>query len=112
MAEDGLSSITPAGSLRLAANVGPVYALGECEIDLARRELRLHGSPVPLGGRAFEITAVLAEAAGRLVTKDELMSRIWPGVFVGNNTLQVHISAVRRALGELGMLKTEFGRGY
>jgi hypothetical protein len=47
MAEDGLSSITPAGSLRLAANVGSVYALGECEIDLARRELRLHGSPVP-----------------------------------------------------------------
>ena len=41
------------------------------------------------------------------------MSRIWPGVFVGNNTLQVHISAVRRALGEHGgMLKTEFGRGY
>ena len=66
----------------LAATIGPVYASGACEIDLARRELRILGSPVPIGGRAFEIIEVLVQSAGEVVTKDELMNRIWPGAVV------------------------------
>src|SRR5262249_27384926 len=77
----------------------PIYASGACEIDLARRELRVLGSRVPVGGRALEIVEVLAQSAGELVTKDELMSRIWPGAIVAENTLQVHVAAVRKALG-------------
>jgi non-specific serine/threonine protein kinase len=97
----------------LAAGDRPVYASGECEIDLARRELRILGSAVPIGGRAFEILEVLAQAAGELVTKDELMNRVWPGAVVMENTLQVHAAAVRKALGPYrGLLKTESGRGY
>src|ERR1700709_1043710 len=93
--------------------VRPIYASGECEIDLARRELRILGSPVPVGGRAFEIIEVLAESAGELVTKDELMDRIWPGAIVMENTLHVHAAAVRKALGpHRKLLKTESGRGY
>jgi predicted ATPase/DNA-binding winged helix-turn-helix (wHTH) protein len=96
-----------------AESTRPVYASGECEIDLARRELRVLGSPVPLGGRAFEIIEVLAQSAGELVTKDELMNRIWPGTVVMENTLQVHAAAVRKALGPYrGLLKTESRRGY
>jgi non-specific serine/threonine protein kinase len=91
----------------------PVYASGDCEIDFARRELRVRGSVVPLGGRAFEIIGVLAESAGALVTKDELMRRVWPGAVVLENTLQVHAAAVRKALGPYrALLKTESGRGY
>ena len=68
---------------------------------------------MPVGGRAFEIIEVLAQSASELVTKDELMNRIWPGAIVRENTLQVHMSAVRKALGPYrSMLKTEFGRGY
>jgi predicted ATPase/DNA-binding winged helix-turn-helix (wHTH) protein len=97
----------------LAASIQPVYASGECEIDLARRELRVLGSPVPVGGRAFEIIQVLAQSAGELVTKNELMDRIWPGAIVMENTLHVHTAAVRRALGPYrGLLKTESRRGY
>ena len=93
--------------------VRPVYASGECEIDLARRELRILGSPIPVGGRAFEIIEVLAESAGELVSKDELMDRIWPGAIVMENTLRVHTGAVRKALGQYrNLLKTESGRGY
>src|ERR1700709_1194100 len=93
--------------------VRPIYASGECEIDLARRELRILGSPVPVGGRAFEIIEVLAESAGELVTKDELMDRIWPGAIAMENTLHVHAAAVRKALGpHRKLLKTESGRGY
>src|SRR5258708_2710605 len=90
-----------------------VYASGQVEADLARRDLRLGGVPVPIGGRALEIIEVLVQAAGDLVTKDELMERVWPGAFVEENTLQVHISAVRKALGpDRGMLKNIKGRGY
>jgi DNA-binding winged helix-turn-helix (wHTH) protein len=90
-----------------------VYEFGRWELDLARRELLAHGVPVPLGGRAFQIFAVLAESAGKLVTKDELMARVWPGAVVEENTLEVHISAVRKALGsDRGTLRTSFGRGY
>jgi predicted ATPase/DNA-binding winged helix-turn-helix (wHTH) protein len=97
----------------LARGDQPVYASDECEIDLARRELRVLGSPVPVGGRAFEILEVLAESAGECVTKDELMNRVWPGAVVMENTLQVHAAAVRKALGPCrGLLKTESGRGY
>src|SRR5215472_8064189 len=96
-----------------AENIRPIYGSGECEIDLERRELRILGSPVPVGGRAFEMIEVLAESAGELVTKDELMSRLWPGAVVMENTLQVHAAAVRKALGPYrGLLKTESGRGY
>ena len=90
-----------------------VHASGECEIDLARRELRVLGSPVPVGGRAFEVIEVLARSAGELVTKDELMDRIWPGAIVTENTLHVHAMAIRKALGPYrSLLKTESGRGY
>jgi predicted ATPase/DNA-binding winged helix-turn-helix (wHTH) protein len=90
-----------------------VYELGEWEIDLARRELRVRGMPVPIGGRTFEIIEVLVLSAGELVTKSELSARVWPGVFVEDNTLQFHISVIRKALGsDRGILKTASGRGY
>jgi predicted ATPase/DNA-binding winged helix-turn-helix (wHTH) protein len=90
-----------------------VYESGEWEVDLARRELRARGVPVPIGGRAFEIIEVLVQAAGELVTKNDLSARIWPGAIVEDNTLQFHISAIRKALGsDRGMLKTASGRGY
>jgi predicted ATPase/DNA-binding winged helix-turn-helix (wHTH) protein len=90
-----------------------VYTSGTWEIDLSRRELRARGFTVPLGGRAFEIVEVLVRSAGELVTKDDLVRHVWPGEFVGENTLQVHVSAVRKALGpDRDLLKTAFGRGY
>jgi DNA-binding winged helix-turn-helix (wHTH) protein/DNA polymerase III delta prime subunit len=91
----------------------PVYAWDDCEVDLARRELRILGSRIPIGGRAFELLEVLVRSAGQLVTKDQLMERIWPGAIVTENTLQVHASALRKALGPFrDLLRTEAGRGY
>lgn len=90
-----------------------VYEAGSWAIDTVRRELRTRGAPVPVGARSFEIIEALVRSAGELVTKEELMSRIWPGAIVGENTLQVHISAIRKALGpDRSMLKTVSGRGY
>jgi predicted ATPase/DNA-binding winged helix-turn-helix (wHTH) protein len=90
-----------------------VYETGYWQIHLGRRELSARGVSVDIGGRAFEILEVLAQSANKLVTKDELMDRVWPGATIGENTLQVHISAIRKAFGQdRAMLETASGRGY
>jgi predicted ATPase/DNA-binding winged helix-turn-helix (wHTH) protein len=89
-----------------------VYVSRHWEVDLGQRELRAHGAPIPLGNRAFEIISVLVQSAGKIVSKDDLMGRVW-GIIVEENTIQVHISAIRKVLGtDRGMLKTISGRGY
>jgi predicted ATPase/DNA-binding winged helix-turn-helix (wHTH) protein len=91
----------------------PAYISGGWKIDLARRELRLRGALVPLGGRAFDVVEVLVRSAGELVTKDDLMAQVWEGTIVEENTLQYHISTIRRALApDRAMLQTVSGRGY
>src|SRR5580692_3551771 len=95
------------------ANANLVYVCDQWEIDLGRRELRSSGIPVPLGGRAFEVVTVLVQSASEFVPKDHMMDRVWPGATVGEGTIHVHISAVRKALGsDRAMLKTVSGRGY
>ena len=71
---------------------------------------------VPLGSRAMHILIVLLERPGELVTKQELMARVWPNLFVEPANLSVHISALRRALRD-GRDGSQFiinitGRGY
>src|SRR5260370_17993401 len=86
---------------------------GHCQLFTNRRELFVDGVPAPLGRRAFDVLQMLVDARGDLVTKDEILSRIWPGIVVEENTLQVQITRVRRALGkDRGSLKTISGRGY
>ncbi|MEJ0047252.1 MAG: winged helix-turn-helix domain-containing protein [Rhodospirillales bacterium] len=90
-----------------------VHASNGWGIDLNRRELRSRDAAVPIGSRAFEILEVLARAGGELISKHRLMEQVWPGAIVEENTLQFHISAIRKALGsDRGLLKTESGRGY
>jgi predicted ATPase/DNA-binding winged helix-turn-helix (wHTH) protein len=94
-------------------NPRPVYASKGWEIDLNRRELRSRGVSVPIGSRAFEILEVLVRSGGELIGKYQLMEHVWPGAVVEENTLQFHISAIRKALGaDRGLLKTVSGRGY
>ncbi len=93
-------------------------ALGAVEFGRFRllphhRELRADGVTVELGSRAFDILMVLIEARGALVTKDEILSRVWPDTVVEENNLVVQISALRKALGEdRDFIRTVSGRGY
>jgi len=95
---------------------GDEVRIGPFRLDLVRRELSRDGASVQLGSRARDILCVLASAKGDLVTKDELMRRVWPGLVVEENTIQVHISALRKALNEAeaghSYLVTVQGRGY
>jgi TolB-like protein len=77
------------------------------------RQLMNDGQRLPLGRRALDILSVLAEAHGQLVTKDQIMEKVWPGVMVEENAIQVHVTALRKALGdEAGRLTTVRGLGY
>jgi predicted ATPase/DNA-binding winged helix-turn-helix (wHTH) protein len=90
-----------------------IIQFGRCRLFTNRRELIVDGVPVALGNRAFDVLQTLVAAAGNLVTKDEILSRVWPGIVVEENTLQVQITRVRRALGkDRGLLKTVSRRGY
>lgn len=76
------------------------FAFGRHVLTPALRLLLADGVPVPLGHRAFDILVVLAEHWPEVVSKDELMQQIWGGQTVEENTLAVHISALRKALGD------------
>jgi predicted ATPase/DNA-binding winged helix-turn-helix (wHTH) protein len=86
---------------------------GRFRLHAHRRELLADGIFVPIGSRALDILMVLIEARGQLVTKDELLSRVWSGTVVEENTLQFQISTIRKVLGEdRDFIKTISGRGY
>src|SRR5215475_13515166 len=91
--------------------------LGPFRLDLERRQLSREGAPVRLGSRALEILCVLVAARGEVVTKDQLLERVWQGVVVEENAIQVHVSALRKVLdqghaGSGGWVMTVPGRGY
>ncbi|WP_273821019.1 ATP-binding protein [Pseudomonas asplenii] len=66
-----------------------------------RQRLVLEGErPLRMGGRALDILQVLLEQAGSVVSKDELIARVWPTSVVEEINLRVHIAALRRALGD------------
>ena len=69
------------------------------------------GEPVVVGPRAFDVLVALVERAGQLVTKEELLERVWPKLVVEENNLQVQVSALRRILGQQA-IATIAGRGY
>lgn len=76
-----------------------------------------HGEePVPLGSRALDILFQLVRCPGTLITKNDLIEVVWPGVAVEDNNLTVQMAALRRALGDgqggARLIETVPGRGY
>ena len=93
--------------------VDATLEFGRFRVLLRRRQLVADGVPIELGTRALDLLVVLLEADGSLVTKDELMRRVWPRIVVAEENLKVHIAALRKVLGEdRDFIRTEIGRGY
>jgi DNA-binding winged helix-turn-helix (wHTH) protein len=63
-----------------APNPEWVYMSHQWKIELGQRVLRPHGTPVPIGNRAFQIISVLVQSAYELVSKDSLMGRVWGAI--------------------------------
>ena len=84
---------------------------GNYRLKHAKRLLLGPEGPVELSARSFDILALLLERPDDVIGKTELLDAVWSGLVVEENTLQVHVSALRKAL-DTGMIMTVHGRGY
>ena len=80
-------------------------------LKVRERLLSGPGGPVEIGARAIDVLHVLLEKHSEVVSKDELLSTVWPGSIVEENALQAQISALRKSLGP-SLIVTVHGRGY
>ena len=92
------------------------YLFGPFRFNPTRRILLCEDIPQRLGGRAIDILAILLERPSELVSKRELIARVWPTTVVEDGNLKVHVAALRRILGEFQQgshyISTINGRGY
>ncbi len=92
------------------------FRFGPFLLQPERQLLLKLDAPVRIGGRALDLLTLLVERAGELVSKQELMSRAWPDIFVEEANLKVNIAGLRRALGDTPavphFIATVVGRGY
>jgi predicted ATPase/DNA-binding winged helix-turn-helix (wHTH) protein len=93
-----------------------IVSFGPYRVRAIERLLLRDGTPIEIGGRALDILIALTDRAGQIVSKRELMDRVWPGVTVEEAALRVHIAALRRVLGD-GQDGSRYivnvpGRGY
>jgi eukaryotic-like serine/threonine-protein kinase len=84
----------------MPAETKVLYEFGNFRCDPRERLLVCDGKPVSLSPKSFEILVVLVQNSGRLLTKDELMQKVWPDSFVEEANLTVNVSALRKVLGE------------
>jgi len=77
-----------------------IYTFGSFSLDERERKLTSEGAQVSLTPKAFDTLLLLAQHAGHILGKQEMMERIWPGTFVEEATLAQNIFTLRRALGE------------
>jgi predicted ATPase/DNA-binding winged helix-turn-helix (wHTH) protein len=80
---------------------------GPFELNVSERSLKKANQVIPLGGRAYDILIALLDNADEVVGKAELIARAWPDVTVEEGSLRVHLSALRKALGD-----GQFGNKY
>ena len=92
------------------------FAFGPFVLIPERQLLLKDEAPVRIGGRALDILTALVERPGELVSKSELLSRVWPDTIVEEGNLKVNMAALRRVLGEgpgaAQYIATVVGRGY
>lgn len=93
-----------------------VFHFDDFVVDADRRQLLRNGEPVHLKGKAFDVLLMLIENRGGVVSKNRILDTVWENQFVEENNLTVHITALRKALGEKRnehrYIVTVPGRGY
>jgi len=90
------------------------YSFGEFVLDLDRGSLQKHDVDVPLRPKCFEVLKYLVEYPGVLITKDELLTAVWAGVVVTEDSLTQCLIQIRKALGDSSkvIVRTVPRRGY
>ncbi|HEY6120947.1 MAG TPA: winged helix-turn-helix domain-containing protein, partial [Pyrinomonadaceae bacterium] len=112
MPEDSLRSPSTAGKLELPR----FFEFGGFRLDVERRRLTRNGEPVQVMPKTLELLLALVRRHGEVVAKDELMASVWQGSVVEENSLNVHVSALRKLFGETPnehrFIVTVPGQGY
>ena len=93
-----------------------LYRFGSFELDRATIELRRDGRVVPVEPQVFALLLLLAENRERLVSREEIIEKVWDGRVVSDSALDSRIKSARRALGDDGkaqrFIRTVHGRGF
>src|SRR6266700_2753863 len=91
-------------------------SFGPFHLVASERLLTKEGAPVELGSRALDILTVLISTPNEIVSKKDLMSRVWPDAIVEEGSLRFHMASLRKALGDgkdgARYITTLPGRGY
>jgi TolB-like protein/Tfp pilus assembly protein PilF len=87
------------------------FVFADFELIAQQQLLLHHGKPVTLGARAFDVLLCLLQSGGDVVSKADLMKKVWPGTVVEETNLTVQISSLRKLLGPQS-IATIAGRGY
>jgi DNA-binding response OmpR family regulator len=86
---------------------------GDLEIDAGRREARVSGEEVQLAPKEFDLLWELLDHRGLVLTRDQLLERVWGYTFAGDTrTVDVHVRQLRRKLGDASPIVTVWGVGY
>lgn len=84
-----------------------IYSFDRFKIDAKNRQIFRDGVPVTISARAFDLLLTLVENEGQLVAKEEIFSAVWQDQIVEESNLTVHISQLRKVLGESkGLIET------
>ncbi|MFJ5224415.1 response regulator transcription factor [Streptomyces sp. NPDC088400] len=90
-----------------AAPEDAVQVLGDLRIDRRTRQVQLGGKPITLAPKEFDLLALLAEDPGAVCSRQQILGSVWdPNFFGPTKTLDVHIAALRRKLGDPGRIET------
>src|SRR4051812_44464194 len=99
-----------------SARTNDGLSFGPFNLIASERLLTKGGAPVDLGGRALDILIVLMSMPNEVVSKKDLLSRVWPDVTVDEGSLRFHMAGLRKALGDgkdgARYITTLAGRGY
>jgi len=100
----------------LDQQLGERICFGPFCLSPGARLLTRHGEPVEIGGRSFDLLVVLTEQPGRVLSKRELLKRVWSDVVVEDGSLRFHMAGLRKLLGDgidgVRYIATQVGVGY
>ena len=102
--------------LRRTQNGKPVsdmLEMGPVTVSLPAREVRLDGNEIVLTPKEFDLLAYLVQHAGVVVSRDDLLERVWGFIYPGQTrTVEVHVAQLRKKLGAPDLIRTVRGVGY
>lgn len=109
-----LNSVLRRADQTIADQAAGLLKAGPLEIDSARYEVRIDKNPIPLTVTEFKLLAALAKARGRVLSRDQLLDKVMgEDVIVTDRTIDVHVTAIRRKLGDYHwVIRTIRGVGY